>query len=57
MRQLLYAYFVPSEEVSLEHLYRDIDKTGSREIVRQTLVDIEAYMKAGQSVLEQSNSE
>jgi len=49
LQQLLQAYFVPSEEVSLEHLYRDMDKPGSREIVRQTLADIEAYLKTGEA--------
>lgn len=42
--QLLYAYFVPETPVSLAHFYEDIEKPESRQIVRQTLDDIQAYI-------------
>lgn len=46
--QLLYAYFVPEAEVPLDRFYIDIEKPESRQIIRQTLDDIQAYLDSGE---------
>lgn len=52
--QLLYAYFVPETEVPLDRFYMDIEKPESRQIVRQTLSDIQAYLETGEQSGEQT---
>ena len=41
--QVLYAYFLPAQKVNLQNLYEDVEKPLSREIVRQTLLDMQEY--------------
>ncbi|RUS67607.1 hypothetical protein CUZ56_00082 [Saezia sanguinis] len=41
--QLLQAYFVPAQPVTLDFLYEDIEKPASREVIRQTLADMDDY--------------
>lgn len=50
LQQVLTAYFVPMEEVALKHIYDDLDKPGSREIIRQTLEDIRIYQQTNQEI-------
>lgn len=41
--QVMYAYFLPTQKVNLQNFYEDIEQPLSREIVRETLKDMQEY--------------